>query len=267
MVAAAGTLRVASARFRWLAWLEPIAIFIYLTLATLSTVYHVYWDLYMDWGLLRKDAPTGRRWLRRHLMYPSAYIYYAAAVLNTVARVAWVLTISPDALGVTSDNPWRFITIIGFIELLRRSMWNFFRLENEQINNVGKFRVVNATAESGFDLAGLVHRATLTFGGLGPDAAAAKDPEAKGAVPPPPYTVTTPHGTQVAMPELGSAAQVTASGSNNSDTDSSDADDEAEEEEEGDEVSGEPEKTKATLMVRHASKLVELGALASAETE
>lgn len=29
------------------------------------------------------------------------------------------------------------------LEVIRRNQWNYFRLENEHLNNVGKFRAVN----------------------------------------------------------------------------------------------------------------------------
>lgn len=34
------------------------------------------------------------------------------------------------------------ITMFGFMEVFRRFVWNFFRLENEHLNNCGQFRAV-----------------------------------------------------------------------------------------------------------------------------
>jgi hypothetical protein len=34
------------------------------------------------------------------------------------------------------------ITLLGFLEVFRRFVWNFFRLENEHLNNCGQFRAV-----------------------------------------------------------------------------------------------------------------------------
>jgi len=31
---------------------------------------------------------------------------------------------------------------LGFLEVFRRFIWNFFRLENEHLNNCGQFRAV-----------------------------------------------------------------------------------------------------------------------------
>jgi hypothetical protein len=34
-------------------------------------------------------------------------------------------------------------TVLAACEIIRRTQWNLIRLENEQLNNVGKFRAVN----------------------------------------------------------------------------------------------------------------------------
>lgn len=36
------------------------------------------------------------------------------------------------------------IAIVASLEIIRRGIWNFFRLENEHLNNVGKFRAVKS---------------------------------------------------------------------------------------------------------------------------
>ena len=49
----------------------------------------------------------------------------------------WTLTISPDAVHLDA-----FVTILAVVEITRRAIWNIFRLENEQLNNCGKFRAL-----------------------------------------------------------------------------------------------------------------------------
>ncbi|KAM0006590.1 hypothetical protein Hdeb2414_s0023g00629541 [Helianthus debilis subsp. tardiflorus] len=36
------------------------------------------------------------------------------------------------------------IFIVASLEIVRRGLWNFFRVENEHLNNVGKFRAVKS---------------------------------------------------------------------------------------------------------------------------
>lgn len=32
------------------------------------------------------------------------------------------------------------VAVVACLEIIRRGIWNFFRLENEHLNNVGKYR-------------------------------------------------------------------------------------------------------------------------------
>ena len=57
-------------------------------------------------------------------------------------RLGWTLTISPGSIGIVL-NPLGFAAMLATIEIVRRAQWNLFRLENEQLNNVGRFRAVN----------------------------------------------------------------------------------------------------------------------------
>lgn len=64
-----------------------------------------------------------------------------AIVLNLILRILWTLTISPASIGIFL-NPIFFAAILSGFEIFRRGMWNLIRLENEQLNNMEKFRVV-----------------------------------------------------------------------------------------------------------------------------
>jgi hypothetical protein len=55
----------------------------------------------MDWGLIQKHrgAPWWRRYrIRDERIYPYLWVYYAAAVLNLLGRLAWALTITPHSV-------------------------------------------------------------------------------------------------------------------------------------------------------------------------
>src|SRR5690606_30630679 len=103
-----------------------------------STGYTYLWDIYKDWGLMEKN----RGYLRKSLMYPKNS-YYWAMISNLIMRFMWTLTLSEAPLGVNS--PYAFATILASVEIFRRAQWNLFRLENEQLNNCGKFRAYNVT--------------------------------------------------------------------------------------------------------------------------
>lgn len=46
-------------------------------------------------------------------------------------------------------------TSLGFLEVFRRFVWNFFRLENEHLNNCGQFRAVRDISISPIQVADL----------------------------------------------------------------------------------------------------------------
>jgi hypothetical protein len=102
-----------------------------------ATLYNIAWDIKKDWGLLE----PGPAWpLRSKLRLEHKWIYYVCAFLDVGMRIAWVLTLSPDVF--KQDE---VVLVLATIEILRRGINNFFRLENEFLNNCGKFRAVDTT--------------------------------------------------------------------------------------------------------------------------
>lgn len=61
--------------------------------------------------------------------------------VNLLMRLVWVMSISPDVIS-RNIRPELFGLIVGFIEIFRRSVWNFLRVEKEHIANVGNFKAV-----------------------------------------------------------------------------------------------------------------------------
>ncbi|KAM1087224.1 hypothetical protein ACFX2I_012683 [Malus domestica] len=107
--------------------------------SVVATVYQLYWDFVMDWGLF--DPKSKNLWLRDELILKNKSIYYASIALNAVLRVAWVETVMgfhriPDVESRLLDF------LLASLEVIRRGHWNFYRLENEHLNNVGKYRAV-----------------------------------------------------------------------------------------------------------------------------
>ncbi len=95
--------------------------------------------MFWDWGLGNRK----HRFLREKLLYP-VWVYYFAIVANLALRLMWAFTISPATVGIVgAEKEFLFATILAGIEICRRAMWNMLRLENEQLNNIGKFRAVD----------------------------------------------------------------------------------------------------------------------------
>ncbi|KAL3506166.1 hypothetical protein ACH5RR_031548 [Cinchona calisaya] len=120
---------------------QPTTFWMIIVLVTslVATVYQLYWDFVKDWGLLN---PKSRNpWLRDDLILKNKCIYYISIALNLVLRVAWVKTVMHfNNLGIFESRLLEFL--LASVEVVRRGHWNYYRLENEHLNNVGKFRAV-----------------------------------------------------------------------------------------------------------------------------
>ncbi|KAL3000486.1 hypothetical protein AAZX31_09G215300 [Glycine max] len=107
------------------------------TSSSIATIVNTYWDIVIDWGLLRRNSRNP--WLREKLSVPNKSVYFVAMVLNVILRLAWMQSV----LGIR-EAPFLHRTaltaLVTCLEILRRGIWNFFRLENEHLNNVGNYR-------------------------------------------------------------------------------------------------------------------------------
>uniref|UniRef100_A0A7N0TA21 Uncharacterized protein n=1 Tax=Kalanchoe fedtschenkoi TaxID=63787 RepID=A0A7N0TA21_KALFE len=107
------------------------------TTSVVATVFNTYWDIVKDWGLLQRNSKNP--WLRDKLLIPDKSVYFVAIIVNVILRLAWMQTV----MGYR-EAPFlhrtAMVALVACLEIIRRGIWNFFRLENEHLNNVGKFR-------------------------------------------------------------------------------------------------------------------------------
>lgn len=111
---------------------------IVLVTSLIATIYQLYWDFVKDWGLF--DSKSKNLWLRDELVLKKRGFYYIAIALNFVLRVAWVETVLQFKVGLFESRLLEFC--LASLEVIRRGHWNYYRLENEHLNNVGRFRAV-----------------------------------------------------------------------------------------------------------------------------
>ncbi|KAJ4710614.1 Phosphate transporter PHO1-like protein [Melia azedarach] len=125
--------KVAYEKERSVGWLCLVVV-----VSSAATVYQLYWDFVKDWGLLQMNSKNP--WLRNELMLRRKFIYYFSMGLNLVLRLAWLLTV----LHSNFERVDYRVTglFLAALEVIRRGIWNFYRLENEHLNNAGKFRAV-----------------------------------------------------------------------------------------------------------------------------
>ncbi|KAK8659293.1 hypothetical protein V6N13_029499 [Hibiscus sabdariffa] len=107
-----------------------------LVVSVAAAVISTYWDLVYDWGLLQRHSRN--RWLRDKLLVPRKSVYFGAMVLNVLLRFAWLQAVFKFEL--SGLHRQAMITIVASLEIIRRGIWNFFRLENEHLNNAGRYR-------------------------------------------------------------------------------------------------------------------------------
>jgi hypothetical protein len=130
-----------------------------------SSLYSFTWDVFMDWGL----GKPSYGYLGPSLMYPRRSYYYATIAIDlgekhcrlhlvyfiltcahknffcvpTVLRFMWVLTLIPPSSGAKFEVPSYLSAVTMMLELFRRTIWGFLRLENEHRSNAAGFRRVS----------------------------------------------------------------------------------------------------------------------------
>ena len=110
----------------------------WMALFVASSLYSFTWDVRMDWGLGQPEY----QFLGPRLMFPIRSYYYAVIAADLVLRFMWVMTLIPPQSGASFEIPQYLTALTMSMELVRRTMWGFFRLENEHRSNTGHYRRV-----------------------------------------------------------------------------------------------------------------------------
>jgi hypothetical protein len=119
--------------------MESPFFYLWITASLISSCYAYTWDIKLDWGLF--DSKAGdNKFLREEIVYSSTWFYYFAIVEDFILRFGWAFSMSLTEMGYVHAD--LMVTILAPLEVFRRFVWNFFRLENEHLNNCGKFRAV-----------------------------------------------------------------------------------------------------------------------------
>jgi hypothetical protein len=108
---------------KWI-WIVAIAV---------SSVYSFLWDVCVDWGLGQWQS---KNWLLRDVLLVGRGYYYLAIVLDLFGRFFWAFTLEQTSL----IRPDFFVIVISTVEIARRAMWGFFRVEYETLSNYEQYR-------------------------------------------------------------------------------------------------------------------------------
>jgi len=102
-----------------------------------NSFYSFYWDVAKDWDLTLfspsavRNNPEHPWGLRRHTHFHSKEMYYAAIFIDLMLRCTWSFKLSPH-LDHFNDLEGG-IFVMEFLEVLRRWMWIFLRVETEWV--------------------------------------------------------------------------------------------------------------------------------------
>ncbi|KAL5208860.1 hypothetical protein ABZP36_033295 [Zizania latifolia] len=128
----------AAVRFKYAATPTPFWVWMVIISSSGATIYQLYWDFVKDWGFLNPKSKNP--WLRNELILKNKSIYYVSMMLNLALRLAWTESVMKIHISKVESRLLDFS--LASLEIIRRGHWNFYRLENEHLNNVGKFRAV-----------------------------------------------------------------------------------------------------------------------------
>lgn len=99
----------------------------------INSAYSFWWDVTKDWDFTfltgSRDNPEYPYGLRRHRYFSSDRLYYSVILIDLVLRFSWVSKFVPGLLWLTERESGLFVLM--FLEVARRWMWVFFRVEAE----------------------------------------------------------------------------------------------------------------------------------------
>lgn len=112
---------------------------LWLVAVLINSLYSFYWDVVKDWDMTmfstRKERSSAHRpWgLRDRLIFRPINVYYLVIALDLFLRCTWSMKLSPHLDKFTDFESGIFL--IELLEVLRRWVWIFFRVETEWIRN------------------------------------------------------------------------------------------------------------------------------------
>ena len=107
---------------------ENVFLYIWAVAGIIHALYTFLWDVLRDWGVKEGVGWIG---IRKERVYKFKLYYYLAIIVDFVLRFSFIIKLSLSIQ--TRIDADLLYTILAFGEMFRRFIWNFFRLEWEQI--------------------------------------------------------------------------------------------------------------------------------------
>ena len=99
-------------------------------MATINSLYSFLWDIIMDWGLINIYR-NGKFNFRNRLLLPTI-CYLPAVIINLIMRFSWAANRIQFLSHLHASH---LILIVELGEVMRRAMWNIYRIEWEVVNH------------------------------------------------------------------------------------------------------------------------------------
>jgi len=101
----------------------------------INSSYSFYWDITKDWDLTLfsadRDNPEYPFGLRQYRCFYNSSIYYGAIIVDLILRFMWLSRLSPRLDKVNNMESGIFVLML--LEVARRWMWIFLRVETEWV--------------------------------------------------------------------------------------------------------------------------------------
>lgn len=140
----------------------------------INSGYSFWWDVTNDWGLSMfqptaststgNHTPTNNdshlepkypKGLRSILLFNDPFVYYMAISLNLVLRFTWSLKLSSHLHTIADLEGGIFM--LEALELIRRWLWVFFRIEWETVKKGGADSVERTLGHEDIEIDQLLH--------------------------------------------------------------------------------------------------------------
>lgn len=108
---------------------------LWLAAVVVNSGYSFYWDVARDWDLTifspkrERENPEYPFGLRKYRFFHAKEFYYAAIIIDAILRCTWIIKLSPR-LDHYNDLEGG-IFLMQVLEVMRRWIWIFFRVETE----------------------------------------------------------------------------------------------------------------------------------------
>lgn len=134
----------------WVETHKPIFLTMYFLWKAIASVFKIFWDWYIDWGLFRGTRRDNR--ILRDQMKFSPKFYYCAMFFDVVGHLSWLYTaMAYERIAlllaegeITNVDFFGRVSLILWGEMLlnfmRRTIWVLIRVENEFFTSYEDFR-------------------------------------------------------------------------------------------------------------------------------